>query len=227
MTRAGHREVAIRLTTVTRAFGSPTPIRALDRVSLAIDRGSLVSVVGRSGSGKTTLLSLMGLLDQPDEGRIELFGEDVTEIPESRRSALRLHHLAFVFQNFHLIGHRSVTENLAVALRYSPYSRHERGRLIDQVTDRLGLGARREVDVRNLSGGEQQRVAIGRALVKDARVVLCDEPTGNLDTATARSVLGLLGEIHREGRTVVIVTHDPVVAGFTQRRIELQDGRVV
>jgi len=222
----GRVQPALRLAGVSRVFGGAVPVRAVDDVSLTVEPGAFVAVVGRSGSGKTTLLSLMGLLDTPDSGTIEIEGRSVHQVSESEASRVRRERIGFVFQRFHLIPRRTVAENIGLALRYTSIGGRERILRVNDMIDRLGLGGRRDADVRTLSGGEQQRVAIGRALVGEARILLCDEPTGNLDSATGMNVLEILSDFNARGVTVVVVTHDPLVAEFARSRITMHDGKV-
>jgi len=217
----------LRLRDVGREFDGPVPVRAVAGVTVDIAPGEFVSVVGRSGSGKTTLLSIMGLLDSPDSGVLEFEGRLVSTLSEAERSLIRRERIGFVFQRFHLVPHRTVEQNLGLALLYTPHRVRERKRRVDEAIEALGLESRRRTDVSLLSGGEQQRVAMGRALVGDVGLLLCDEPTGNLDSATGRTVMETLRSLNSRGVTVVVVTHDPVVAEFAQRQLTMKDGRLV
>ena len=209
---------------LSKTFPGPPLVTALRPCSFRIGRGEFVAVTGPSGSGKTTLLSLLGLLDTPTAGRYLLDGVDVAGLSDRARAAVRARQIGFVFQAFHLIGYRSVLDNVEVGLLYQGVPRRERRRRATALIDQVGLGHRRDTSCSKLSGGEKQRVAIARTLIRRPSLVLCDEPTGNLDSATSDAVLGLLDELHAEGLTVVIITHDASVAGHAGRRLEIVDG---
>jgi putative ABC transport system ATP-binding protein len=204
-----------------------TAVQALADVSLTIDPGELVGVVGRSGSGKSTLMSILGLLDRPDQGRYRLNGRDVASLAEDVRASIRNREIGFVFQLAALLPRSSAVENVEMPLIYAGVPRSERRRRASAALDRVGLSHRAEHRPYQLSGGEQQRAAIARALVNDPILILADEPTGALDTRTADSVLTLFEDLNRDGRTVVIVTHAPEVAERVRRRITILDGRIV
>lgn len=199
---------------------------ALQDFSLTVEAGDFVAVTGPSGSGKTTFLNVAGLLETFDAGTFVLDGEDVSNLNDNQRSALRNSKIGFVFQSFNLIPELNVFDNVDVPLRYRGFNGRERRRRIEKVLEQVGLGSRAKHLPQQLSGGQQQRVAIARALAGEPRFLLADEPTGNLDSQTAKGVMDLLDEIHREGATIVMVTHDPVLARHAQRNIRLHDGRV-
>ncbi|MFT3921313.1 MAG: ABC transporter ATP-binding protein [Myxococcales bacterium] len=202
-------------------------IAVLREVSLQIDEGEFVAIVGASGSGKSTLLNVLGLLDGYDSGRYTLAGNDTQALSDRRAAHLRNQLLGFVFQAFHLLSHKTAWENVALPLSYAGVGRRERKERALALLARLGLAERAQHRPNELSGGQRQRVAIARALVTNPKVVLADEPTGNLDTESSAEVMTLLREIHAEGRTVVLVTHALDVAQAASRVICVRDGQVV
>jgi putative ABC transport system ATP-binding protein len=200
---------------------------ALRGFSIDVAEGEFVAVTGPSGSGKTTFLTIAGLLEEFTGGRYQLDGVDVRGLNDSQRSRLRNEKIGFIFQSFNLIPDLSVRDNVDVPLRYRGLAAPERRRRIDASLERVGLAARSRHYPSELSGGQQQRVAIARALAGSPRLLLADEPTGNLDTQMARGVMELLEELHRDGATIVMVTHDPELAVRAQREVHIVDGQVV
>ncbi len=201
--------------------------RALDGVSIEIAPGEFVAIMGPSGCGKSTLLNILGLLDRPTSGHYWFFGEDVAGYGEPKLTRLRRDKIGFVFQSFNLIDDLSIAENVEVALIYRGVPSGERKRRVQAALEKVGIAHRAKHKPQQLSGGQQQRAAVARALVSAPRLILADEPTGNLDTANGEAVMALLKQAASEGVTVVMVTHSLVHAGEAQRTIQLLDGRVV
>jgi putative ABC transport system ATP-binding protein len=202
--------------------GDGTPVAALKDISFEIRKNEFVTIRGASGSGKSSLLNILGCLDTPTSGTYKLDGEDVSHYTDERRSHIRNRKIGFVFQSFNLLPRTTAVENVEIPALYSGGA-IDRGRA-RAILQRVGLGERGEHYVSELSGGEQQRVAIARALMNDPPLILADEPTGNLDSAAGESVMRLLAELHREGRTIVLVTHDEAVAAYAKREILIRDG---
>jgi ABC-type lipoprotein export system ATPase subunit len=215
----------IELQDVSRTYARPdgTTVNALSRVSLRIERGDFVAIVGASGSGKTTLMNIVGLLDRPTEGRYRLDGRDVTALSSTELARVRNRHIGFVFQSFHLLARTTALENVELPLLYSDRSSIQG--LGSRALAAVGLTDRARHTPSELSGGQQQRVAIARALVNDADVILADEPTGNLDAQSANDIIGLFHTLNRGGRTIVLVTHDAALAAQCRRTVRLAAGR--
>lgn len=215
---------AVECVGLTKTY--PGDVRALHGVDLRIAAGELTAVLGPSGSGKTTLLHLLGTLDRPTSGTVRIAGRDVSGLSDRALSRLRAEQVGFVFQQFHLSNLMNALDNVAEGLLYAGVRYRARQRAAAEALERLGLGHRLTHRPATLSGGERQRVAIARAIVGKPGLVLADEPTGNLDTDNGRIVVSFLRELARDGTAVVVITHDPEVAGAMDRRIEIRDGRL-
>ena len=200
---------------------------ALDQVSLSVENGEFVAVMGPSGCGKSTLLHILGLLDTASSGTYLLDGQDVSGYSERQRNALRKGTLGFVFQSFNLIDELTVRENIALPLLYMGVPAEERRRRVEEAMARMDITHRANHFPRQISGGQQQRTAIARAIVTRPKLILADEPTGNLDSKNGKEVMGLLGELHKEGTTIVMVTHSKHDAGYADRIVHLFDGHVL
>jgi putative ABC transport system ATP-binding protein len=217
----------LELQGVVKQYPGEPPVEALRGVSLTIRQGELVAVVGQSGSGKTTMVHVMGTLERPTSGVVLVAGKDVSEMTDRELSGLRAWQLGFVFQQFFLLDGLSVVENVANGLLYRAVNPAERRRLAVAALERVGLGHRLAHHPNKLSGGERQRVAIARAVVGEPAVVLADEPTGNLDSASGASIMALLTDLNEEGRTILVITHNHEIADSVPRSIELRDGLIV
>ena len=211
---------------VRRTYGQP-PVAACAGVSLSIDRGEFVAIVGPSGSGKSTLLNLIGTLDRPTSGTVEIDGIDVSRLSDRRLSGLRAHLIGFVFQQFHLSEGMTAIDNVADGLLYLGVPRAERRQKAERALIRVGLSHRLHHKPHQMSGGERQRVAIARAVVGDPPLLLADEPTGNLDSMSGASIVELLHELHEQGTTIVVITHDNDLAMKLPRQVAIKDGRIV
>jgi putative ABC transport system ATP-binding protein len=217
----------IRLSNVSKRYSSASDSAALDGIDLTIERGEFVAVMGPSGSGKTTMLNIVGLIDTPSSGRYLFGDEDLSSRSVDELTELRRLHVSFIFQSFHLIPDLSIYENVALPLRYQKVPRARWASRVREVLELVGLDTRARHYPEALSGGEQQRVAIARALVNDPALILADEPTGNLDSKNGTDVMDMLATLHREGATIVMVTHSPARAAHAGRIVHLLDGRIV
>lgn len=216
----------MELDRVSRVFAGTPPVVALDEADLLIEQGDYIAIVGPSGSGKSTLLHLLGLLDTATSGVYRLDGIDTAELGERARAGLRANRLGFVFQSFHLLSHRTAVENVMLSEVYRRGSRRDRRPRAIAALERVGLGHRLDAFPTTLSGGERQRVAIARALVGEPSLLLADEPTGNLDSATSEQILDLFDDLHRGGLTLGVITHDDDVSARAMRHVRIQDGKL-
>jgi ABC-type lipoprotein export system ATPase subunit len=217
----------VALSGVGRRYGVDPPFDALRNVDLRVDAGEWLSIAGPSGSGKSTLLNILGCLDRQTSGTYAFDGVDVASLSDGQRAGLRSREMGFVFQSFHLLAHRTVLENVMMAELYRNSSAHGRDRRAQEALAKVGLEHRSEFLPTRLSGGERQRAAIARALMGSPKVLLCDEPTGNLDTATSAALLDILDGLNTDGITVILITHEPDVAARASRQARIVDGVLV
>ncbi len=225
---ADRAHVLIEITDVSKlyGFGDATTI-ALDEINLTINKGEFVAVMGPSGSGKSTLMNIIGLLDRPTHGQYKLDGHAVSRLRSNRRAKVRRDNIGFVFQSFNLLPRLTVLENVALPLAYKGVPMVRRLKQASQILDRVGLKEREYYMPRQLSGGQMQRVAIARALVNNPSLVIADEPTGNLDSSSSRAVMQLLSDMHQEGHTILMVTHNPELTRYSSRVIYMRDGSII
>jgi putative ABC transport system ATP-binding protein len=220
-------EPIIRLDRISRTYAmGKLAVHALNDVSLQVRQGEFVAIVGPSGSGKSTMMNILGCLDRPTAGQYLLAGTPVARLDDDALARLRSRTIGFVFQSYNLLPRTTALDNVTTPLLYQNVSRRDRAARARAALERLGLGDRLDHEPSELSGGEQQRVAIARAIVTDPAMLLADEPTGNLDSASGREVMGILHELNDAGRTIVLITHDAEVARAADRQIHLLDGRI-
>jgi len=222
------RSLLIHLHNISKVYhAGEVSIHALSRIEITIEKGEFVAIVGQSGSGKTTLLDILGCLGQPTEGEYWLDGQNVGSLSDEDLTMIRNQNIGFVFQTFHLLPRKTALENVQLPLQYAGLSSAEQRKGATDMLKRVGLDDRMLHFPTQLSGGQQQRVAIARALVNEPAILLADEPTGNLDTRTGQEVMAMFDELHQEGQTIILITHDQGVAQAADRRITLSDGQVV
>lgn len=201
-------------------------VRALDHINVTIDEGEFVAIIGQSGSGKSTLMNMLGCLDVPTSGLYRLHGQDVSALDDDELSDIRNREIGFIFQGFNLIANLTALENVELPLIYRGVSKAKRMELSRKALEKVGLGHRMDHKPSEMSGGQQQRVAIARAIAQAPPVILADEPTGNLDSHSTREIMGILENLHSEGRTVILITHDNEIAERAKRVIKIRDGRI-
>ena len=220
-------KTVISINNISKTYEGPPPVKALDEVSLKVNQGDLVAIVGQSGSGKSTLLNMIGLLDSVTAGSIQIEGKDISELSDNELSKFRGEKIGFIFQSFFLLPGLNAQENVAEGLLYQGISRSDRHLKAGEVLEKVGLGDRLTHLPKELSGGQQQRVAIARALVQDPAFVLADEPTGNLDKESGINILNILKDLNNQGKTVIMITHNQEHANMFKKVVELVDGKIV
>lgn len=221
-------EELIRIVNLCKVYDTGTmKVIGLRNINLTIRRGEFVAIMGQSGSGKSTFMNILGCLDRPVIGHYYLDGIDINAMDDDQLSLIRNKKIGFVFQSFNLISRTTARENVELPMTYAHIPKRERSKRAVKLLERVGLGARTEHMPNEMSGGQRQRVAIARALANDPPLILADEPTGNLDTASSVEIMELFSELHREGATVVVVTHEEDIAAFTQRIIRFRDGQII
>ncbi len=220
-------KTVISINNISKTYEGPPPVKALDEVSLEVNQGDLVAIVGQSGSGKSTLLNMIGLLDSVTAGSIQIEGKDISELSDNELSKFRGEKIGFIFQSFFLLPGLNAQENVAEGLLYQGISRSDRLLKAGEVLEKVGLGDRLTHLPKELSGGQQQRVAIARALVQDPAFVLADEPTGNLDKESGINILNILKDLNNQGKTVIMITHNQEHASMFKKVVELVDGKIV
>ncbi|WRS30839.1 ABC transporter ATP-binding protein [Actinomycetaceae bacterium MB13-C1-2] len=216
----------VKLVDVTRIFPGPPAVQALRNVNLEVEKGEYLAIIGPSGSGKSTMLNTLGLLDRPSSGLYEFDGVDVSGLSDDERADLRGGAIGFVFQSFHLLPTRTVLDNVILSTTYAGFPREEREKRARDALDRVGMGHRLDFYPGTLSGGERQRVALARAVATSPRLLLADEPTGNLDRANSEGVMQLFEELSEDGLTIIMITHDSAVAQSAHRRVQISDGQL-
>lgn len=226
MSNVQDRRIVLQLDDLGLTYPGLVPVEALRSCNLLVEAGDYVTIVGPSGSGKSSLLNVIGLLDRQTSGQYKLDGQETIDLGENERTSLRGQRIGFVFQSFHLIDHRTATENVMLGLLYRRVPLSARRERAEEILRKVNLGHRLAALPATMSGGERQRVAIARALIGEPALLLCDEPTGNLDSATSETVLELLDRLHNEGITILLITHDASVAGRGTRALTISDGRL-
>jgi len=222
-----NRKIALDVKDVWKIYGTKVQIEVLRGVSLSISEAEFVAIIGASGSGKSTLMHVMGCLQKPTRGEIVLDGVNIAELTEDELAEIRGKQIGFVFQQFNLLPLKTAQKNVELPLIFQGVNSTERSKKAAELLERVGLGHRMSHKPSQMSGGEQQRVAIARALVGNPAIIFADEPTGNLDTKSSREIMSILKKLNSEGKTLIVVTHDPEIAKWADRTIRLRDGRVI
>lgn len=218
----------IKINNLSKVFRTEeVETKALNDINLAINNGEFVSIMGPSGSGKSTLLNIVGLLDSATGGSYQLFNQEILGLKESEKAKVRKQNIGFIFQNFNLIDELSVYDNIELPLIYNNISSSERKKKVEDIAERLGISHRLKHFPQQLSGGQQQRVAVARALINEPKIILADEPTGNLDSKNGNEVMELLTDLHAQGSTILMVTHSDYDASFSQKTILMKDGMIL
>ena len=226
---AEEKRVVVDLRGIIKRFyiGMPNELQILNRMDIRIREGEFVAIVGESGSGKSTLMNIIGALDRPTEGTYYFNGEDISEFSDKKLSLVRNKEIGFVFQNFNLIPRTSALKNVELPMMYAGKGRKERTKRAKELLETVGMAERSDHNPNELSGGQKQRVAIARAMANDPSIILADEPTGALDTKTGRVVMDIFHELHKSGKTIILITHSPELARETERIITISDGCIV
>ena len=226
---ADKRKIVVDMKGIIKRFyiGMPNELQILNGIDLQIKEGEFVAIVGESGSGKSTLMNIIGALDRPTEGTYFLNGEDISRMNDKKLSEIRNKEIGFVFQNFNLIPRTSALKNVEIPMMYAGKGRRERTKKAEELLKIVGMGDRSDHNPNELSGGQKQRTAIARAMANDPSIILADEPTGALDTKTGRVVMDLFHKLHRDGKTIVLITHSPELAKETERIVTISDGSIV
>lgn len=218
----------VKLSKINKIYSSgEVSFQALKDINLEVKKGEFLAVVGASGSGKSTLMNIIGLLDHPTSGKFELDGVDTSHLGKNNLAQIRNKKIGFVFQSFNLLSRTSSLDNVALPLIYSGVSQSERKEMAKKVLEQVGLADKLDSKPNQLSGGQQQRVAIARALVTNPEIILADEPTGNLDTKSGKEVMKIFEGLHKEGKTIIMITHEEDIAKHSKRRIRIKDGRII
>lgn len=202
-------------------------VKALDDVNISVSKGEFVAIIGPSGSGKSTLMHLIGALDTPTKGSVIIDGENIANLDETQLAKVRNQKIGFVFQQFNLLNKTSAIQNVEIPLIYAGVDEEKRQEMAKKMLQKVGLGERMQNHPNQLSGGQQQRVAIARALINNPAIILADEPTGNLDTKTGKNIMQFFHQLNKEGKTIILVTHDPEIAKQTNRQIKIRDGKII
>lgn len=221
------QRIILEVKNVWKVYGTKVQVRALQGIDLTINEAEFIAIIGPSGSGKSTLMHVMGCLDRPSQGEVVLEGINVAELSQDELAEIRALKIGFVFQQFNLLPRKTAQKNVELPLVFQGLNKKERSKRSAELLEKVGLGQRMDHSPAQMSGGEQQRVAIARALISNPSIIIADEPTGNLDTKSSMEIMSILEKLNDEGKTVVIVTHDPEIAVWADRTVRLRDGKIV